>query len=192
MVAQANERKFGETPQELIAACQRGEHEAFETLFTAHKDRVFSIALRFAGDRTAAMDITQDTFLKLLRQIQAFRGDSRFETWLYRLVVNACLDYQRSRRRWRPLIEDFVHKVRGGFEVARTAERGQVCSRVQSEVAKLAADQRVAVVLRYTEGLSYEEIAAVTGCPVGTVASRLNRAHKVLEGRLQDFKGDCA
>ena len=192
MVAQANERKFGETPPELIAACQRGDYDAFETLFRAHKDRIYSIALRFAGDAPAAMDITQDTFLKLLAQIQLFRGEARFETWLFRLVVNACMDYQRSKRRWLPLLDGFVHQVRGRLEPLFSAERAEVRDRVQSAVAKLPADQRLVVVLRYTEGLSYEEIAAAMDCAVGTVASRLNRAHRALEGQLQEFKGDTA
>ena len=155
---------------------------------------MYSIALRFAGDPAAAADISQDTFLKLLAQVQAFRWEARFETWLYRVVVNACLDHQRSRKRWLPLLDEvgdalgsLVNRVRGA-EPLREAERSQVRDRVARAIASLPAEQRIVVVLRYTEGLSYEEITEATGFAPGTVASRLNRAHKALEGRLQDLK----
>src|SRR5579864_1437585 len=85
--------------REVIEACRRGDQDAFRVLFEAHKDRVYSIALRYSGDPAAAMDIAQDTFLKLLSRIQDFRGDAQFESWLYRVVVNACLDYHRRRRK---------------------------------------------------------------------------------------------
>ena len=91
--------------QELIEACQRGDHDAFAALFNAHQDRVYSIALRFSGDPSVALDIAQDTFLKLLSKIGDFRGEAKFESWLYRLVVNSCLDHRRagaSGLRWRP------------------------------------------------------------------------------------------
>jgi RNA polymerase sigma-70 factor, ECF subfamily len=192
MQAPAQERKYGETAselRELVARCQHGDYDAFAQLFAGHKDRIYSIALRFSGDPTAALDIAQDTFLKLLGQIQNFRGDARFETWLYRVVVNACLDHRRARRRWLPLIEDLVDRVRTGLGLENVAEQTQLRQHVRGAIAHLPADQRIAVVLRYTEGLSYEEIAEVTGVASGTVASRLNRAHHALEGRLQDYKG---
>src|SRR6266480_4528337 len=99
MVLDANDR-------EVIEACQRGDYDAFRLLFENYKDRVYSIALRYAGDSAAAMDIAQETFLKLLSSIQQFRGEASFESWLYRLVVNCCLDYHRKRRRFLPLVED--------------------------------------------------------------------------------------
>ena len=75
--------------RELVAACQRGERDAFRALFETYKDKIYSIALRFSGDRAIAMDIAQDTFLKLFSSIRDFRGDASFETWVYRLVVNS-------------------------------------------------------------------------------------------------------
>src|SRR5580698_6379881 len=82
MVLEGSER-------ELVEACQRGEREAFRALFEIYRDRVYSIALRYSGDEMAAMDIAQDTFLKLYGSIQHFRGDAAFQTWIYRLVVNS-------------------------------------------------------------------------------------------------------
>ena len=90
---------LNENDRELIEACQRGEQDAFALLFEANKDKVYSIALRYAGDKAAAMDIAQETFLKLLSHIQQFRSDASFETWLYRLVVNSCLDHQDKEGR---------------------------------------------------------------------------------------------
>src|SRR5215510_16374746 len=87
----------------VIRACQQGDREAFRLLFEAYKDRVFSIAVySFSGDEAAASDVTQQTFLKLMSSISQFRGESEFTTWLYRMVVNACIDEQRRRKRFLP------------------------------------------------------------------------------------------
>jgi RNA polymerase sigma-70 factor (ECF subfamily) len=175
---------------EVIAACQRGDYEAFGSLFEAYQDRVYSIALRFSGDRAAALDIAQETFLKLFLKIKDFRGDASFESWLYRLVVNSCLDQHRRTRKWVPFFEDFVDAFRSpGPSALQIMLREETRDHVQQAVAKLPADLRVVLVLRYTEGLSYEAIAEIVGCPEGTVASRLNRAHKLLEGRLAKYRG---
>jgi len=174
---------------EVIEACQRGDEEAFRALFEAHKEKVYSIALRYSGDETAAMDITQDTFIKLMSAIQQFRGDSSFESWLYRMVVNGCLDQHLKKRRWLPLMEDVFDAFRAPGQTAlQDLLSAEMQQHVQSVVAKLPPDQRMVVVLRYTEGLSYEEIAEALGCSRGTVASRLNRAHKALERRLSHMR----
>jgi len=179
----------GVNHQEVVEACQSGDDDAFRVLFETHKDRVYSIALRYAGDSAAAMDIAQDTFVKLLSSIQQFRGDSSFESWLYRMVVNSCLDYHRRRRRFLPLIDEALDVFRSSKEGALSEMlREEQAERVQQVVAQLPEDQRIVVVLRYTEGRSYEEIADLLGCRRGTVASRLNRAHKALERRLSHFR----
>ena len=173
------------TGRELIEACQRGERDSFRALFEAHKDKVYSIALRYAGDETAAMDIAQEIFLKLFSAIRQFRGEATFESWLYRLVVNSCMDQKRRRHRFLPLVEEFVEALRSsGENVLHKLLRVEVSERVRAAVASLPPEQRIVVILRYTEGLSYEEIASALGCSMGTVASRLNRAHKFLERRL--------
>ena len=176
--------------REVIEACQRGEDDAFRVLFEAHKDRVYSIALRYSGDPAAAMDIAQETFLKLLGSIQDFRGEARFESWLYRVVANCCLDHRRRGRRFLPFLEEIFEAGSAPEESAlNNLLRAEVESDVQRIVGKLPAEQRIVVVLRYTEGLSYEDIAEALGCSAGTVASRLNRAHKVLERRLGHLRG---
>jgi RNA polymerase sigma-70 factor (ECF subfamily) len=179
-----------ETERELLEACRRGEREGFRALFERHKDKVYSIAFRYSGDESAAMDIAQDTFLKLFSSIRSFRGDSSFESWLYRLVVNSCLDQKRRARRFMPLIDELLDVIQApGAGVMEEVLRAELSSRVRSVVAALPAGQRIVIVLRYTQGLSYDEIAAALGCSVGTVASRLNRTHKLLERRLSRIVG---
>jgi RNA polymerase sigma-70 factor (ECF subfamily) len=177
MVLDGNDR-------EVISACQRGDRDAFRALFETCQDRVYSIALRYSGDRAQALDIAQDVFVKLLKNIGDFRGESGFETWLYRMVVNRCLDDKRSARRWIGLVEGFFTRPVEPSALNNVL-RSEVQARVQHAVALLPPEQRVIVVLRYTEGLSYAEIAEIAGCSEGTVASRLNRAHKFLERRLK-------
>jgi RNA polymerase sigma-70 factor (ECF subfamily) len=154
-------------------------------LFERHKDRIYSIALRYSGDDAAAQDIAQETFLKLFANLENFRGESTFETWLFRLVVNACFDYRRKTKHLAPLVSgvpDLVRCPRSSAldEVMKAEMSGQVKSAIET----LPAAQRMVVVLRYTEGLSYDQIAEVMGCSAGTIASRLNRVHKILERRL--------
>jgi RNA polymerase sigma-70 factor (ECF subfamily) len=177
--------------REVLEACQRGERDAFRAFFEANRDRVYSIALRYSGgDEAAAMDIAQDTFLKLLSRIQDFRGDSSFDSWLYRIVANSCLDHRRRARRLLPLLEDWVNLFACRRETAlQDLLQAEMRDSVQRTVATLKPEQRIVVVLRYTENLSYEEIAEILGCSSGTVASRLNRAHKVLERRLAYLRG---
>jgi RNA polymerase sigma-70 factor (ECF subfamily) len=170
--------------RDLVQGCQRGEPDAFRGLFEQYKDKVFSIALRFSGNQATAMDIAQDTFLKLFSTIRDFRGDSSFDTWIYRMVVNSCLDHRRRAWRLLPLGSDHSATLRQPGDCLAELLRSEMSGRVRSAVDRLAPDLRIAIVLRYTEGLSYQEIAEVLGCSAGTVASRLNRAHKLLERRL--------
>jgi len=190
MLLDAPERELVQpVDRELIQACQRGDHDAFALLFEAYRDRVYSIALRFSGDASVALDIAQDTFLKLLSKIGEFRGEASFESWLYRLVVNSCLDHRRVGRRWSPLLDVWLTALRAsGESVLQRLLRTEVAESVQQVVRKLPPELRMVVILRYTEELSYDHIAEILGCPSGTVASRLNRAHKLLERRLSGFR----
>src|SRR5580693_6747365 len=101
-----------ESDRELIEGCQRGESEAFRALFERHKDKVYSIALRYSGDAAVAQDIAQETFLKLFAGLKCFRGDAEFSSWLYRLVVNSCFDQKRKIRRLKPLLDEALAILR--------------------------------------------------------------------------------
>jgi RNA polymerase sigma-70 factor (ECF subfamily) len=174
-----------ETGRDLVEGCQRGEPEALRALFERHKDRVYSIALRYSGDRTVAMDIAQDAFLKMFSGVRNFRGDSSLDAWVYRIVVNSCFDQKRRTRRLAPLVDEMLGALRApGQSALDEVLRSELSGRVRSAVAGLPPEQRMVIVLRYTQGLSYDEIAEILGCSAGTVASRLNRAHKILARRL--------
>lgn len=177
--------------ERVIDDCRRGDREAFRLLFEAYQDKVFSIAVySFRGDETAAGDITQQVFLKLLTAIAQFRGDSEFSTWLYRLVVNACTDEQRRRRRWLPL-GDSVAMSRVGDRRPQEKHyaRVELAESVKAAIGELKPKFRMPILLKYIEDLSYEEIATVLDCSMGTVASRMNRAHKALAKRLGHLRG---
>lgn len=180
---------LNENDRELIEACQRGDQEAFAVLFEIHSEKVYSIALRYAGEEAAATDIAQETFLKLLSHIGQFRSDSRFDTWLYRLVVNSCLEHQRRKRKLRPILDGLLDAVCAVQDtVLHELLRRERRDAVHEVVGKLPPDQRIVVILRYMEELTYEHIAEIVGCSIGTVASRLSRAHKVLERRLSHLR----
>jgi RNA polymerase sigma-70 factor (ECF subfamily) len=170
----------------LIAACQRGEREAFRELFELYQHRVYSVALHYSGEPGAARDITQQVFLKLFTRIGQFRGQSEFTTWLYRLVANTCLDEHRRERRFVPFDET------GEGQIKRTAESLEDhYSRLELSAAlrELKPHLRLALLLKYVEGMSYEEIARALDCRPGTIASRLNRGHKALASRLAHWRG---
>ena len=170
----------------IIEACQQGDRAAFQLLFETYKDKVFSIAVYSSGgDRSLADDITQQIFLKLFTAIQQFRGESEFTTWLYRLVVNACMDERRRRRRLLPWGETVAMKKAGEKKPQeKQYARLEVAEAVQAAIGELKPKFRLPILLKYIEGLSYEEIASVMGCSKGTVASRLNRGHSQLAKRL--------
>src|SRR6185503_10608719 len=170
----------------VIEACQQGDREAFQLLFETYKDKVFSIAVyAIGGDRAIADDVTQQIFLKLFTAIRQYRGDSQFTTWLYRLVVNACIDERRRRSRWLPWGETVAMKNTGERRSQeKQFARLEVAEAVREAIAELKPKFRLPILLKYIEGLSYEEIASVMGCSKGTVASRLNRGHSQLAKRL--------
>ena len=178
--------------EHVIEACQQGDREAFRLLFETYKDRVFSIAVySFNGDENAASDISQQIFLKLMTAIGQFRGDSAFTTWLYRLVVNACIDEQRKRRRFLPFGESTpMSKIADRRPQEKRYARLEVADSVQAAIQKLTPKLRLPILLKYVEGLSYDEIAEVLGCSKGTVASRLNRGHQSLAKKLAHLRNE--
>lgn len=178
-----------ELSKQVIESCRFGDREGFRALYNLYKDRVYSISLYFLhGDTVLAGDVTQQVFLKLMTSIRQFRGDAEFSTWLYRLVVNACMDAARSRK--------LVTGNGGRFRINEIAAPGtpeddyareQMANSVRSAVSALPPKFRMAVLLRYFEDLSYEEMARVLNCSMGTVASRLSRGHKLLAERLRGW-----
>jgi len=178
----------------VIEACQQGDRAAFQLLFETYKDKVFSIAVYSSGgDRAVADDVTQQIFLKLFTAIRQFRGESEFTTWLYRLVVNACLDEKRRRRRLLPWGETVAMRNPSDKKPQeKQYARLEVAEAVREAIGELKPKFRLPILLKYIEGLSYEEIASVMGCSKGTVASRLNRGHSQLAKRLSYLNNPAA
>jgi RNA polymerase sigma-70 factor, ECF subfamily len=180
-----------ELSTEIIESCRSGDRDAFRVLYDLHKDRVYSIALYFfGGDPAVASDVTQQVFLKLMTSIHQFRGDAEFSTWLYRLVANACLDAARSRRSGAVI---FDRSRMEAFAAPGSQEedyaRAQMANSVRAAVSALPPKFRIAILLRYFDELSYEQMARALHCSMGTVASRLNRGHKILAERLKNIFG---
>ena len=159
-------------------------------LFEQHRDKVYSIALSYLdGHEAQAKDVTQQVFLKLITHIDQFRGDARFTTWLYRIVINACKDERRKRRRFIFFSEKpEMVELADSRSHERDAARAEVSAVVRRAIDRLHPSIRLTMLLKYFEDLSYEEIAAVTGTTKGTVASRLNRGHKTLARNLAHLR----
>ncbi len=178
------------TEQDLLAECKNGNRKAFESLFLANQRKVFSVALNFfGGNRELAEDVSQQVFLKIFNKIADFRGDAEFTTWIYRMTVNACIDEQRKTRRFFS-IENFFGEFRTRKTQDEKFERREVSDEVQKAIATLKMKFRLPILLRYSEDLSYEEIAKVLDCSIGTVSSRLNRGHKMLAQKLGHLKSE--
>jgi RNA polymerase sigma-70 factor (ECF subfamily) len=175
---------------ESLEACKRGDREGLRFLFEAYKDKVHSLALHFCGDGATAWDLTQEVFLKVFSGIAEFRGKSSFDTWLYRIVMNACIDEQRKRQRFISFSQDLdAWQLTENRPQEEGCWRRQVRDAVQAAVADLRPVLKAPILLRYVEGLSYEEIAQVLGCRVGTVSARLHRGHKILARKLAALRG---
>ncbi len=176
---------------DLVAACRDpgsdGFEAAFEQLFARYRDRVYAIAYRVVGADVDALDVVQESFALLFRKLHDFRGDSLFSTWLFRIVVNCSIDHRRRRQgagqiHAMPLPGDAEGEP--ADEAPSPADRAsavEVGGRVQAAIALLSPKLRAILALRYLEDMSYEELAATLGLSLGTVKSRLSRAHLALE-----------
>ena len=179
-----------EPDRHTIERCRDGDRDALRELFDAYGARVYSIARHFfGGDDGRARDVTQDVFVKIIERIGQFEGTARFSTWLYRLTVNACLDERRRERRL-VLLPDLPDRTEseGSAPQSVAFDRAETSDRIAKAVSELTPPLRAAVLLRYFEGLSYDEIADVLECSAGTVASRLSRAHATLARSLATLR----
>jgi RNA polymerase sigma-70 factor (ECF subfamily) len=175
---------------EILEACRRDDREALRALYEAYKDRVYSIAYYYLrGDHAAAADVTQQVFLKLMSGLGNYHGGAAFSTWLYRTVINACIDSRRRVSRLTAVapetLETIVDPQASRDDVIAAEERART---VQDAIAALPAKLRAAVLLRYVSDLGYPEIAAALHCSIGTVSSRLHRAHRLRPERLAPLR----
>ena len=173
----------------VIRRVQHGDVDAFGLLVTAYEKNVFNVALQMLGNREDAQDIAQEAFLKAYNSLSSFRGDSKFSSWLYRIVSNLCLDFKRRQSR-RPSSSLTVEDDDGEnvqLDIADESqspetllERKLTREAVRRGLAELPDEQRQILLLREIQGLSYEEIGEAMGLEAGTVKSRIFRARKKL------------
>lgn len=184
-----------EVDQALVERAQRGDKQAFGLLVSKYQRKLVRLLSRLIRDPAEVEDVAQEAFIKAYRALPSFRGDSAFYTWLYRIGVNTAKNYLVSQGRRAPTSTDV------GSEEAETFEDGeqlrdintpehvllskQIGETVNSAMEALPEELRTAIILREIEGLSYEEIAAIMDCPIGTVRSRIFRAREAVADRLR-------
>ena len=190
-IVNANE---GQDDSSLIRSFQKGNRESFDLLVMRYQDRIFNICHRFLGDHQEAEDLSQDIFVKVFRSLGRFRFESSFYTWLYRIAVNSCKNRVRSSSFKKAgknlsLDHDLGTELAGkGDEKDNPSvylEKKEQSRKIQEALNDLHPGQRAMIILRDIEGMSYEEIAGVTGKRLGTVKSGLSRARLMLNKRLE-------
>ncbi len=163
-----------EDDREAILACQRGEREAFDRLVVRYQRDVYRLCYRYVNNHHDANDLAQEAFLRAYRAIGNFRGDSAFSTWLYRIAVNACLNFRAARRL--PTEELSETLADAGRPVSESLEQQERSRRVREAVARLPEKQRATLILKIYHDLSHEEVAGILGSSVGTVKANLFHA----------------
>lgn len=180
--------------RQLVERVQKGDKRAFDLLVLKYQHKIVAVVSRFIKDHSEVQDVTQEAFIKAYRALANFRGDSAFYTWMYRIAINTAKNHLVSRSRRPPSsdveLEDAEYY--SGADLLRDNDtpenqlfRDQLEVAVHEAIRALPEDLRSAVTLREMEGLSYEEIAEVMGCPVGTVRSRIFRAREAIDRRVQ-------
>ena len=162
----------------LVDRCRRGDLGAFEELYRAHAGKLFSVACRMLGNPADAEDLLQEIFLSAHRKLDSFRGESALGTWLYRLAVNQCLDYLRSRAARTNQVTDALEDDAGPFEAGAQTLADQTVAKMDLEraLARLPEGCRAAFVLHDVQGLEHKEVAQALGIAEGTSKSQVHKA----------------
>ena len=183
-----------DTDQQLVQRAQGGDLRAFDLLVLKYQGRIAAVVSRYVSDAGELEDVTQEAFIKAYRALGKFRGDSAFYTWLYRIAVNAAKNHLVAKGR-RPganaTIEDAEGLDEGGLlsesaSPEALAMGGELAEVVESALNGLPDELKAALMLRELDGLSYDDIADVLGCPVGTVRSRIFRAREAIDQRVKE------
>lgn len=179
--------------EQLVARAQEGDKRAFELLVRKYQYKIIQLVSRLVGDADAP-DVAQETFIKAYRALNGFKGNSAFYTWLYRIAINTAKNYLVSRGRRPPDSDvssedaefyDGDHGLKDLESPERSLLRDEIEGTVHRTIQQLPEDLRTALTLREFDGLSYEDIASVMQCPVGTVRSRIFRAREAIDKALQ-------
>jgi RNA polymerase sigma-70 factor (ECF subfamily) len=189
-----------EIDQQLVERAQQGDKQAFDLLVVKYQRKLARLLSQFIRDSTEVEDVTQEAFIKAYRALPSFRGDSAFYTWLYRIGINTAKNFLVAQGRRAPTTTaGFDNEDAEGFEEAsqlremNTPESEltskQIAQTVNQTLEELPEELRTAITLREIEGLSYEEIAVIMNCPIGTVRSRIFRAREAIAEKLRPLLG---
>jgi RNA polymerase sigma-70 factor (ECF subfamily) len=188
----ADERK-------LVEQARRGDAEAFKQLVLKHQRKAYAVALGMVHDPDEARDVCQEAFLKAHKNLAGFEGDAQFFTWLYRIIANLCIDHLRKRRGERMEFDETVATDdaqddsgiaprRLGFDPGRALADKELREHIHKALDKLSPAHRSVLIMREVEGMSYQEMADMMKCSIGTIMSRLFHARKKMQSLLLEFR----
>ena len=181
----------------LVKRAKSGDYQAFDSLVLKYQSRLISTAFKFVKDVQIAEDVVQDSFIKAYKALESFREDSSFYTWIYRITVNTSKNFLVSKKRKSELLNsDLSEEASYEIEPVETyspedfLQATQLKKVITETIDQLGEDTRTALTLRELDGLSYEQIAKVVNCPVGTVRSRIFRGREVIDEAISEYKQD--
>lgn len=181
----------------LVKRAKSGDYQAFDLLVLKYQSRLISAAFKFVKDLQISEDIVQDSFIKAFKALESFREDSSFYTWIYRITVNTSKNFLVSKKRKSELLNsDLSEEASYEIEPVETyspedlLQATQLKKVITETIDRLGEDTKTALTLRELDGLSYEQIAEVVNCPVGTVRSRIFRGREVIDEAISQYKQD--
>ena len=183
-----------DTDKELVRRVKKGDKQAFDLLFSRYQHKILSLVSRYLRDPQDVEDVAQEAFIKAFRALPRFRGDSAFYTWLYRIAINTAKNHLVAKSRRPPGMDVDVDDAEfmDGNDALRESEspelalaRDELSAAIGAAISRLPDDLRSAVTLREFDGLSYEQIAEIMDCPVGTVRSRIFRARESIDSDIE-------
>lgn len=187
-----------DTVKELVKKAQQNDLEAFEKLIITYKDRIYRLCYQLTNNHTDAQDLAQEVFIKAYTGLESFRNEADFGTWLHRIAINQCINFKKKEKRGKVISLDAPIQTQNGemlLEVAATEENPEeiyeqveLKGTVREALNRLSAEHRSVLVLREFQGYSYDEIASIIGCSLGTVKSRINRARQSLKEMIQGLE----
>lgn len=187
-----------DTDKELVRRVQKGDRYAFDLLFSRYQHKILNLVSRYLKEPQDVEDVTQEAFIKAFRALPRFRGESAFYTWLYRIAINTAKNHLVARGRRPPGVDvdmedaefmDGADALRESESPEAALERDELSAAIDLAISQLPDDLRSAVTLREFDGLTYEQIAHIMDCPVGTVRSRIFRAREAIDAHIEPLLG---